>query len=97
MIPALSRALDGSYHCRKALTYFSWLLVGASPESLSPEIALRLVRHAKRCSDCERWIINELHFKSAAEFEDFLRWVWNRKLRKQLKTRQRSQEDGPVA
>jgi hypothetical protein len=77
----LSRAFDSSYHCRKVLTYFPWLLVGASPADLSPEIALPLVRHAKRCPDCERWIISELHVQSAAEFEKFLIWSWNRRRR----------------
>jgi len=73
----LAKAFDSRYRCRKLLTYFPWLLKGVPASSLEPNIVLPLIRHAKKCRDCESWIQNELKFKDAAELEKFFRWAWS--------------------
>jgi hypothetical protein len=74
---ALSPTITGRMTCRQVLTYFPWLLIGATAEGLESRIVYPLIRHAKKCRDCESWIQNELGFKDADELEKFFRWVWS--------------------
>jgi hypothetical protein len=69
-------AFSKKYVCREMLTYFPWVFSGANFKDLEPSIVFSLLRHARHCSDCAIWLKDIFHFKTVAEAEDCMRWVY---------------------